>query len=305
MAEMNGDNSNKGYAVTVGFFDGVHKGHLHLIDTLRSMAAERGLSSRIVTFAEHPRQVLQSDFRPLLLSTAQDKCRMLEQCGADICTILHFTEELAMMDARSFMKDVLCDRLGAKCLLIGHDHRFGHDRITDFLRYREIGDGIGLEVIQDDALLYDEKPVSSSRIRHCLGQGDVESAAAMLGYQYSLTGTVVHGLRNGHRMGFPTANMELHCDMLQIPADGVYSAWATVGNETFKSMLNIGFRPTVNCAGGKRTIEAHLLDFDRDIYDEELTVRFVRYIRRERKFADMESLSAQLRRDRELISATL
>lgn len=294
-----------GYAVTVGFFDGVHTGHRFLAEHLKKVAAERGLMSRIVTFEEHPRQVIQSDYRPMLLSEPQDKIRRLQETGVDLCTQLHFTKEMAGMDARSFMEQFLRDRLGARCLLMGHDHRFGHDCITDFGTYRKLGEQIGIEVVRSEAMKIGDLPVSSSRIRHCLAEGDVSSAAELLGYPYAVTGTVIHGMQNGRRMGFPTANLDLRCKLLQIPKGGVYAAWATVQGETFKSMLNIGFRPTIGDNSTTRTIEAHLLDFDRDIYGEELTLRFVRFIRAEHRFDSLDSLAVQLQSDRMTVSNVL
>ncbi len=298
-------NNNKGCVVTIGFFDGVHLGHRYLAECLRKEAASRGLQSRIVTFQEHPRQVLQSEYRPLLLTTLEKRMSLLHECGVDICTALHFTPRLAKMDARTFMSDILCSKLNARCLLLGHDHCFGHDRISGLEAYRQIGMEIGLEVIAADAYIWQDKPVSSSRIRACMAQGNVVDASTMLGYRYSLSGTVVHGLKNGRKMGFPTANLAPVCELLQIPANGVYSAWASVGGETFKAMLNIGFRPTVDGEGKRRTIEAHLLDFDRDIYGEELTLSFVDYIRNEQRFDGLEALAGQLRKDRDIINDKL
>lgn len=298
-------NYNNLYAVTVGFFDGVHAGHRYLVDELRGIAAERGLKSRIVTFTEHPRQVIQSDYKPLLLSSPEDKLRMLDNTGVDLCTALHFDIQMAMMDAETFMREVLYERLGARCLLMGHDHRFGHDNIPDFNIYRRIGESIGIEVIQANAFIWNGRPVSSSRIRTCLSSGEVADATKMLGYYYTLKGTVVHGLKNGRKMGFPTANLGPYCELMQIPANGVYAALASVQGETFKSMLNIGYRPTLNSDVNTRTIEAHLLDFNRDIYGEELSLSIVDYLRPERRFDSLQALSAQLAKDRDTIPQIL
>lgn len=293
------------YAVTVGFFDGVHKGHRFLIDTLKETACKYGLLSQIVTFAEHPRQILQSDYVPLLISTPEDKIRMLKETGADLCTTLHFTPEMASKDARTFMADILQKELGADLLLVGHDHRFGHDNISNFETYREIGTELGLKVLQAEALMWKDKPVSSSRIRSSLSLGNVFEATEMLGYCYSISGTVVHGLKNGRKIGFPTANLGPHCELLQIPANGVYAAWADIDGKRYKSMLNIGFRPTISSGEERRTIEAHLLNFNRDIYGQELRLSFVEYIRPERRFESLEALAAQLSADRRTVSDTL
>ena len=291
------------YAATIGFFDGVHLGHVHLLSQLKHIAAERGLKSMAITFPEHPRQILQSDYRPRLLSTPQDKMRQLEQTGIDYCFPLHFTSALAAMDARSFMTDFLQKRLGVNTLLVGHDHHFGHDTNLNIDDYKRIGHEIGMEVIPASAYLYEGSPISSSRIRRELVSGNVKQANEMLGYRYTISGTVIHGLQNGRKMGFPTANLGPYCEFMQIPADGVYAALATVDGETWPAMLNIGFRPTFE--GKARTIEAHLLDFDRDIYFHELSLEFVEFLRPERRFSSPQELASQLEADRNKVRQTL
>ena len=297
------DPQNNRYAATIGFFDGVHLGHVHLLRQLTDVAGERGLKSMAITFPEHPRQILQSDYRPRLLSTPQDKMRLLKQTGIDYCFPLHFTTTLAAMDAESFMTDFLLKKLGVNALLVGHDHHFGHDTTLTIDDYRRIGKRIGIEVIPADAYLYDGTPVSSSRIRRELVAGNVKQANEMLGYRYTISGTVIHGLQNGRKMGFPTANLGPYCEFMQIPADGVYSALAMVDGETWPAMLNIGFRPTFE--GKARTIEAHLLGFDRDIYFHELTLEFVDFLRPERRFGSPQELASQLETDRNKVRQTI
>ena len=294
---------NNRYAATIGFFDGVHLGHVHLLEQLKAAATGRGLKSMAITFPEHPRQILQSDYRPRLLSTPDDKMRMLEQTGIDYCFPLHFTSALAAMDARSFMTDFLQKRLGVSMLLVGHDHHFGHDTNLNVNDYKKIGNEIGMEVIPADAYLYQGIPVSSSRIRRELVAGNVKQAAAMLGYRYTISGTVIHGLQNGRKMGFPTANLGPYCEFMQIPADGVYSALASVDGETLPAMVNIGYRPTFE--GKARTIEAHLVGFDRDIYFHEQTIQFVDFLRAERKFNSPQELALQLDADRKQVLETI
>ena len=294
---------NNRYAATIGFFDGVHKGHVHLLESLKSIAAERGLKSMAITFPEHPRQILQSDYRPRLLSTPEDKVRLLENTGIDYCFPLHFTTALAALDARTFMTDFLQKKLGVSTLLVGHDHHFGHDTNLTVDDYRRIGNEIGMEVIPADAFLYEGAPISSSRIRRELVAGNVKAANDMLGYRYTISGTVIHGLQNGRKMGFPTANLGPYCEFMQIPADGVYSSVAKVDGEIWPAMLNIGFRPTFE--GKARTIEAHLLGFDRDIYFHELTLEFVDFLRPERRFESPQELAAQLEADRNKVRQTI
>jgi riboflavin kinase/FMN adenylyltransferase len=207
------------------------------------------------------------------------------------------------MDARSFMTDFLQKRLGVSMLLVGHDHHFGHDTNLNVNDYKKIGNEIGMEVIPADAYLYQGIPVSSSRIRRELVAGNVKQAAAMLGYRYTISGTVIHGLQNGRKMGFPTANLGPYCEFMQIPADGVYSALASVDGETWPAMVNIGYRPTFE--GKARTIEAHLVGFDRDIYFHELTIQFVDFLRAERKFNSPQELALQLDADRKQVLETI
>ena len=256
-----------------------------------------------ITFPEHPRQILQSDYRPRLLSTPQDKMRMLGETGIDYCFPLHFTTAIAAMDARGFMTDFLQKRLGVCTLLVGHDHHFGHDTNLSIEDYKRIGHEIGMEVIPASAYLYEGSPISSSRIRRELVSGNVKQANEMLGYRYTISGTVIHGLQNGRKMGFPTANLGPYCEFMQIPADGVYSALATVDGETWPAMVNIGYRPTFQ--GKARTIEAHLLGFDRDIYFHELAIEFVDFLRPERRFESPRELALQLEADRTQVRQTI
>ena len=291
------------YAATIGFFDGVHLGHVRLLEELKAIAQERGLKSMAITFPEHPRQILQSDYRPRLLLDPDSKISKIGNTGVDLCLPLHFTSELAQMDARSFMQSFLQSKLNVTTLLVGHDHHFGHESGTTIADYRRIGDEIGIEVIGSSALLYEGIPISSSRIRRELSAGSIKAANDMLGYRYTISGTVIHGMQNGRKMGFPTANLGPYCEFMQIPADGVYSALATVDGETWPAMLNIGFRPTFE--GKARTIEAHLLGFDRDIYFHELTLEFVDFLRPERRFGSPQELAAQLETDRNKVKQTI
>lgn len=303
MKQDNKESVRTGYSATIGFFDGVHLGHRHLLEHLKVTAAEHGLKSMAVTFIEHPRQILQTDYRPKLLLAPETKIRMIENTGIDLCLPLHFTTELSLMDARSFMESFLQKRLGVSLLMVGHDHHFGHDINSTADDYRRIGREIGMEVTVSDALEYKGFPISSSRIRHELANGSIRDVNAMLGYRYAISGRVIHGLQNGRRMGFPTANLGPYCEYMQVPADGVYSALATVDGETRPAMVNIGYRPTFQ--GKARTIEAHLLDFDRDIYFHELTLQFVDFLRPEKRFDSPGNLARQLESDRKNVRETI
>ena len=292
---------------TIGFFDGVHRGHRFLIDQVRREATVRGLSSAVITFPLHPRQVLQSDYRPKLLTTLREKLSLLEETGIDTCILLDFTLHLASLTAREFM-EMLKNRYRIRALVIGYDHRFGHNRSEGFGDYARYGQELGIDVLPADAFRLptapDGSPVSSSLIRRLLLAGDAAQAAECLGYPYFLNGTVVSGRRIGHQLGYPTANLlPGHPDKI-VPANGVYAVRVETGGKTYGGMLNIGRRPTLD-NGDDRSIEVHIFDFDRDIYRESLRLSFVQRIREERKFNSVDELAEQLHRDAETIRALL
>ncbi len=277
---------------TIGFFDGVHQGHLHLINEVKKTATEKGFLSCIITFDEHPRQVLRQEYQPLLLNTREEKIRRLVESGADNIKMLHFDEQLARLSARDFMQNILKEKLNVKSLLIGYDNRFGHNREDNFINYVEYGRELGIDVIKATPLIIGEREVSSSRIRRLLQSGNIEEANRLLGYKYELQGVVVHGNHLGRTLGFPTANME-HIDTMKlIPADGVYS----VDVRGRKGMTNIGKRPTFY-DNSKVTIETNIRDFNDDIYGEVLTIEFNHRLRDERKFSSREDLISQLNKD--------
>lgn len=290
-------------AATIGCFDGVHRGHRYLIGQVCQEAAQRGLSSVLITFPVHPRQVMQSDYRPQLLSCLQQKTDLLQQQPADYCIMLPFTRELSMLSAYEFMR-LLRDRYQVKVLVIGYDHRFGHNRSEGFEDYCRYGRELGMEIVHARALVEDELSISSSTIRNLLKQGDVERANHFLGYRYYLDGVVVDGYKVGRTLGFPTANLQPSCPDKLIPAEGVYAVYAYVKGRRYAGMLNIGHRPTVN-NGDDLSIEAHILDFSDNIYNRYLRIEFMHFIRPEQKFGNLEALRAQLRNDRETVARLL
>ncbi|MCI5663314.1 MAG: bifunctional riboflavin kinase/FAD synthetase [Mediterranea sp.] len=295
---------------TIGFFDGVHRGHRYLIEQVCEAAAERGLASAVVTFPIHPRRVMQSDFHPQLLTTCDEKVRLLERAGIDACIMMDFTPQLAALSARQFMA-LLKEQYRIEALVIGYDHRFGHNRAEGFAEYAAYGRELGMEVLPARAYYLNRSEgqgagsdVSSSGIRRLLQAGDVKAAAQALGYRYFLQGRVVGGYRVGHRIGFPTANLCVNNPDKLIPADGVYAVWADVDGHRYGGMLCIGTRPTL-ANGSDRSIEVHLFDFQADIYERPLTLSFVQRTRDEQKFASVDLLVAQLHRDECEIRALL
>ena len=263
---------------------------------MKQYAAERGLASLLITFCMHPRQVMQADYQPRLLSTPEEKCELLASTGADYCAVLDFTPELSQYSAYEFMEKVLKDKLSVNTLMIGYDHRFGHDRKDGFADYVRYGQMLGIQVVQARGLEVKDIPVSSSVTRAFLSEGEVEMAALCLSVPYSISGRIVTGFQEGRELGFPTANLKPDSDDKLIPADGVYAVRVSVEGDLYGGMLNIGHRPTLN-NGTERSIEVHILDFNKDIYQQPMCISFVRSIRHERKFDSLTELTEQLRKD--------
>lgn len=281
---------------TIGFFDGVHRGHRFLIGQVLDAARVRGLSSMLITFPQHPRMVMQTSYQPRLLTTFDEKCSLLSTTGADVCVALPFTRELAALSARQFMQQVLRDRLQVRTLVIGYDHRFGHDRTEGFDDYVRYGAELGMEVLRAEAFVMGATNVSSSVARASLEAGEVDVAARCLGYNYFLDGRVTTGQQIGRTLGFPTANLQVDDSLKLVPADGVYAVRVQVEGDIYKGMLNIGCRPTID-DDSRRTIEVHLFHFAGDLYGQSLRVEFLRRIRGEQKFSSREALARQLQQD--------
>ena len=284
--------------VATGFFDGVHVGHRLVIKQLTEAAAVRGDESMVMTFWPHPRNVLQKEARTLrLLTTLQEKKQMLMDLGVDHVEVLQFTKDFSAMTTEEYLR-MLMERFGAKTILLGYDNRVGSDA-KDSDQGARMAEGLGLEVIRTDMVPSIEGyAVSSTKIRQQLEAGDVQSAAAMLGYEYTLHGVVVAGNRIGRSIGFPTANMQLYEPLKLVPGNGVYFvAVETVGRKLY-GMCNIGHRPTVG-SGNARTIETNIFGFDEDIYGLDIKLTFLAKIRDEVRFDSLEDLKMQLENDRE------
>ena len=291
---------DSGCVATIGCFDGIHLGHRLLINLVKQKAKEQGLLSAVITFDRQPREVFDPDFHPQLLSTQQEKAKVMASLGVDLLVVLPFTKELAHLSAQAFMQQVLHDRLSVSVLIVGYDHRFGHNRTEGFDDYVRYGEALGIEVLRGDVAYFpgEEKAVSSSVVRQLLKEGCVEMMQNVLIRPYSLTGIVVQGEHIGHELGFPTANLEVDEPNKMIPAAGVYAVWAIIGDERLAAMMNIGTRPTFQ--GKQQTLEVHILNNKvGDIYGQPLTVEFMARLRSERRFNTREALMEQLRQDRE------
>ena len=285
---------------TTGFFDGVHLGHRLVIERLVSIARERGDESLVVTFWPHPRAVLQDGARDLRLLTAlEEKKAMLLDLGVDSVVTVPFTRDFAALTAEQFLRDQLQGEYGVTTLLMGYDNRVGSDRLTA-AQLLPVAESMGMELIEVEPFgrETDRPHISSTSIRKVLEKGEVERAAEMLGYGYSLTGVVVAGNRLGRTIGFPTANLKLYEPLKLVPGRGVYLVDVEVLGQRWRGMTNIGLRPTVG--GTYTTIETHILDFDEDIYGLPLTVTFLRRLRDEIHFASLEELRSRLEKDREI-----
>lgn len=289
---------------TIGFFDGVHRGHRYLIEQVREVAAARGLASSVITFPVHPRKVMQADYRPELLTSCEEKVALLAETGIDYCMMLEFTPEVARLSAKQFMQ-ILKERYRIQVLVVGYDHRFGHNRSEGFEDYVRYGQEMGMEVLLAHAYSSDENiTVSSSMIRHFLQQGNVSSAAECLSYNFFLEGTVVGGYRVGRKIGFPTANLRVNDPDKIIPADGVYAVYVFLDGVRYGGMLSIGYRPTL-ANGTDRSIEVNIFHFNADIYNQPMRISFVRYMRPELKFDSVEELIARIRQDETEVKAVL
>lgn len=284
--------------VTVGVFDGVHLGHRALLDQLVLKASQAGRMSVVITFDPHPKLVLGGSKNNLaFLSTPEEKKELLGKSGIDHLVIIPFTMELASMEGRQFISEILVDRMGAGFLLVGYDNHFGKGRDTGFESISRHAARYGLETEQVKGLSGPDGVISSTTIRNALLDGRLDVANSCLGYSYSLTGTVVPGNRLGNSLGFPTANLKPPLYKL-VPADGVYAVEVNIDEKTYGGMLSIGMNPTVNNDRNKKTVEVHIFDFGGDLYGQAVTVVFRYRLRDERKFDNLEQLAAQMRLDK-------
>lgn len=281
---------------TIGYFDGVHRGHQFLLEHVKQLAAQEKLDSAVITFKEHPKKVMQPDYHLDLLSTPEEKRQMLKATGIKHVIELDFTIELSQLTAREFMTEILQKQLHVQTLLIGYDHRFGHNRSEGFEDYQRYGAEIGMEIVHTPVCEIDNVNVSSSAIRRFLQGGEITIATHCLGYEYFLKGKVVDGFKLGRKLGFPTANIQVEEPGKLIPADGVYAVRVFLENKEYAGMLNIGVRPTVD-NGKQRSIEVHILHFNENIYGHDIRISFVQRIRNEKKFDSLDALKEQLTLD--------
>ena len=287
-----------GVVATIGNFDGVHLGHQHVLGELADKAEEMGLPSMVISFEPQPQEFFLPDSCPGRLTRFREKVKALRRLALDRLFILHFTKELASMEAEDFIQKILLDGLGVSYLVVGDDFCFGKERKGDFAMLQEAGKKHGFQVVNMRSFHIDEERVSSTRIRKALAQGDLNEAEKLLGRPYRMCGRVAHGHKRGRLIGFPTANIHLH--RKRTPIDGVFAVeMFGVTGEPISGVANVGTRPTVN---GTRTIlEVHLFNFDRDIYGSYVSVDFLHKIRDEQKFDSFDLLKKQILKDAESV----
>ena len=281
--------------LTIGTFDGVHLGHQKIIERVVATARQEGLLATIFTFFPHPRMVVQHDKSLKLIHTLEEKKQLLQRLGVDLLVVQPFNEAFAQLTAEEFVSTILVQHLNVKKVIIGYDHRFGRNRTANINDMRLFGEKYGFAVEEISVQEVDEVSVSSTKIREALNKGDVTTAEHYLGTPYSLTGTVVHGLKLGRTLGYPTANIQVTEDYKLIPKDGVYAVYSYIGAQKVYGMMSIGKNPTIEGKGA--SIEVYFFDFNGDLYDRELTIYFVKYLREERKFSSVALLKKQLQED--------
>lgn len=292
--------------VTIGTFDGLHKGHQMVISQLKQLAKSIGGESVIFTFYPHPRIVTSPNETSLrLITTKDEKIKRFEKLGIDHLIIYPFNKAFSELSYAEFVETILVEKIGTNCLVVGYDHRFGKNREGGYEYLKKCAEKFNFEVKKTDALLVDIENVSSTRIREALEKGEITKTNHYLGYNFTLHGKVVNGKQLGRKLGFPTANIEASDKHKIIPGYGVYAVNVEIGDSKYKGMLNIGMRPTFNNNADNRSIEVNIFNFAEDIYGKEITLSFVDKIRDEKKFDGVEGLVNQLKEDKKAANKIL
>ena len=284
--------------ISVGTFDGVHFAHRQVIHKVLDLARENNARSMLVTFDPHPQEVLKNRTPDIkLLTTTAEKLKLFEELGIENVMVIKFTEEFSKTNARTFYRSLIYDKIGISHLVVGYDHGFGRNREGDLQMLKELGSELKFEVHRVDEIDINSTKVSSTNIRHFLGEGNIEKANSLLGYLYGFDAKVIKGDSLGRELGFPTANLELLTANKVIPGNGVYAVKTEFGGNEYNGMMNIGFRPTVS-EDSKRVIEVNIIDFSETIYGKTLTLKFVKRVRDEKKFGSKNELVEQIKKDK-------
>ena len=283
--------------LSLGMFDGVHFGHISIINLLKSVAQENNLETAILTFWPHPRKVFNPNDEIKLLNTLNEKLNLLENANLDVVFLKSFDENFRNLTGEEFVRQILVQKLNVKHIIIGHDHVFGKNKSGNFELLQKLSKELDFVVQQLDAVKEGEFNISSTKIRNYLANGNIIGANKMLGYHYSVSGKVIDGKKLGRTIGYPTANIEVD-ELKLLPKKGAYIVEVFVKNKFYKGMLSIGTNPTVN--GDKLTVEVYILDFNEDIYGDEITVKFRDFLHEEIKFESLEKLIERLDEDKRL-----
>ncbi|MFN8308897.1 MAG: bifunctional riboflavin kinase/FAD synthetase [Chitinophagales bacterium] len=290
--------------ITIGTFDGVHKGHQKIIQRLQHWSQQLQGESVIITFHPHPRLVIHPQDTSLqLLNTIEEKIALLEKYGVDNVVVVPFSRHFSEMEAEEYIRDFLVKNFQPKAIVIGYDHRFGKDRIGDFRLFENMQSEFGYALEEIPKQVLDDIAISSSKIRSALHEGETATANELLGHRYSISGIVVKGLQNGRKLGYPTANIQVSDSHKLIPKTGIYAAEVIWKGSRYGGLLSIGYNPTFG--GTSHTVEVNLLNFDRDIYGETISVELIAYVRPEKKFDSLETLIAAMDHDKEVITGIL
>jgi len=282
--------------LAIGVFDGVHRGHQAVISTSAEHARSANGTQVVVTFDPHPMKVLRPKEAPHLLTATQHKIKLIRDLGVQHLLVIKFDKAFASTAPEDFVHQLVMHSKPLREICVGHEWSFGKDRRGNLSLLRKLGAQFDFHVVGIEAVtLGNREPVSSTAIRHAIETGDLAKAAEMLGREYTILGTVVRGENLGKKIGFPTANLSAHNE--QFPPNGVYFAQASVNGTIYPGVVNLGYRPTVSSGNSERVLEIHLLDFDHDIYGKDIEVRFVRYLRTEQKFENLEALTRQIEVD--------
>lgn len=294
----------KNAVVTIGTFDGVHIGHRKNISGIKELAENTGGETVILTFFPHPRMILHPEDDSIkLITTIAEKAALMEALGVDHLIITPFSRDFSNQSAESYIRDVLVNKIGTKKIVIGYDHRFGKDRQGGFEDLQRLGPVYGFDVVEIPEQDINEVAISSTRIRHALLSGDIELANTCLGYPFFITGTVIRGDQIGRQIGYPTANIAIEEKYKLIPADGIFAVKVNITGEQYDGMAYIGARPTVN--GLTRNIEVNIFDFDREIYNQQISMEFHNFVRGDMKFNSLDELKAQIARDKIAVTELL
>ncbi len=294
----------KNAVVTVGSFDGLHLGHFKILNEVKKVVTEKNGTGFLITFEPHPRFVLSKNFEMKLLTSLNEKKEILEKTGFENLMVINFTKEFSQLTSDEFIKKFIVDKIGASHMVIGHDHKFGKDRLGDVVKLSEVGKLNNFDVTDVSAESMDGEIISSTKIRNSLLKGEVERANLFLGRNYSISGKIVIGAQRGRILGFPTANILLDQEHKAVPMNGVYVVKCFLDEKIHFGIMNIGYRPTFE-NNHELVLEVHLLNFSSDIYGKAMKVEFLKRLRNEIKFESKDLLIHQIEIDKNIAQVIL